>query len=420
MKEGDLVKFKPGVLEAPQTSYIKEVAPKLEYGAAYKVYDDRSHGACPLYIRNPKGSNRVYIAEHLVDVVNPEEAQEDSQRTVEVYSQVILNEPTIGFTLGDTLSVHSINISGSYMLNTYDGVRPVAASKVTPVLSSGTKYVLCRCPSFVSPVVKLPETNYNSEGNKKMATPIEPDVLTPENKRIIKKQKAVAAEFLNKLSVINPVAILAGGSLRNWHFNRPANDLDFFVEVPNQSTSTRLTNSLRTLGVTDIFNMATHSAPGVLRDKVGTEHQYGERMSDIHTVLEGKYQGETVQVIFTRVSTFGYIEDHFDTSINMIWASSYEYEGDYQLSVGYTQEWYATARTGVIFVFDNQNAYTNNHLEKIAGYFPEAPMAHHRYMDEIVDDPSLAEHECQSWEDILDELMEEQNERERTLDGDFF
>lgn len=264
-----------------------------------------------------------------------------------------------------------------------------------------------------------PVPSYNSEGIKQVPALIKPDVLTSENKGIIKKQKAVAAEFLNKLNVINPAAILAGGSLRNWHFNRPANDLDFFVEVPNGSTGTSLKRALGILGVTDIFNMATHSAPGVQRDHKASQHQYDERMSDIHTVLEGKYQGETVQVIFTKVQTYCYIETHFDTSINMIWATAYENEGDYHLSVGYTQEWYATATTGVIFVYDNQCAYTNSHLEKVADYFPEAPLAHHRHLEDIVKDPSIASDVCQSWEDLLQEMIDEQNEGARTID-DFF
>lgn len=350
----------------------------------------------------------------------PEETQEVSQRTVEVYQYVLLQEPQGEWKVGDLAEVESVNINGSYMLKDYS--KPVGAivrpDQCVPAAAAGTKRVPCRSTSFKSPVVQCPD--YNSEGVKQVPALIKPDVMTSENKGIIKKQKAIGAELLKKLRVIHPAAILAGGAPRNWFFNRPANDLDFFVRVPEGNVScTHLMDSLGILGVTDMFNMATHKAPGVQRETSGTssDHTYDERMSDIHTVIEGRYEGQTVQVIFTKVETFGYIEEHFDTSINMIWCDLNHY--DSQLIIRKTREWDATESTGVIFVFDNQNAYHNNHLEKVAGYFPDAPMAHYRHIGAIRKDPSLASKFCQPWDVILQELMNDQNENEREFEQFF-
>lgn len=260
--------------------------------------------------------------------------------------------------------------------------------------------------------------DYTSEGVKQVPALIKPDVMTSENKGIIKKQKAIGAELLKKLRVISCSAILAGGAPRNWYYNRPANDLDFFVEAPKATGVIQLMESLKVLGVTDMFNMATHKAPGVQKENQGapTDHTYDERMSDIHAVIEGQYEGQTVQVIFTKVPTYGYIEEHFDTSINMVWCDL-DYHGE--LSIRETAPWRATLETGVIFVYDNQNAYHNNHLEKVAGYFPDAPMAHYRHIGAIRKDPSLASKLCQPWDVILQELMDDQNEDTREFEQFF-
>lgn len=414
MKAGDLVRFKPGVLEERN---IKEYGENLKYNETYELFNDGTD--CPWFVINPGIGNHVFFSPDVVEVVEPfKPIKIEPNNAVEVYSQILLQkEVRGGLKVGDTLEVASVNLSGSYMIRTRTGGYSIVPPyKCSVVKTSKVIKVPCRCPYFVSPVTNNPD--YNSEGIKQVPALIKPEVMTPMNKRIIKKQKVVAAEFLNKLRVINPAAIIAGGAPRNWEFNRPANDLDFFVQVPQGNvTSRNLEKSLETLGVTEVFNMATHSAPGVVRDAKAKGHQYDERMSDIHTVLEGKYQGEKIQVIFTKVETYGYIEDHFDTSINMIWCDLgyYGKEEEPKLVTRKTPEYQSTERTGIIFVYDNQNMYTNSHLERVASYFPSAPMAHNKFRKELTDNPSRATELCQPWEDILQEMMDEQS----TFDAHF-
>jgi hypothetical protein len=44
----------------------------------------------------------------------------------------------------------------------------------------------------------------------------------------IRKQKELTDKILAKLKIVDPYCILAGGAPRDWYFNEPANDLDFY------------------------------------------------------------------------------------------------------------------------------------------------------------------------------------------------
>lgn len=246
-------------------------------------------------------------------------------------------------------------------------------------------------------------TSKGPVGDRGVPTPLAPLTLTEENRKIIKKQKALAAELLERLGFYGNV-IVAGGAPRNWWFNQPANDLDFFIQVPQSTTSQRhLLKILEREGITGAYNMATHNPDGTLKNSRAKQTSYDERMSDIHSVFEGMYCGQQVQVIFTRVSTYGYIESHFDTSINMIFSvltanDTVTVEPCYEFTQG--------AEVGAIFVHDNQCAYSNKHLEKIAKYFPEVPMVWYEEISECVKNPSYVLEVAKSWEDHLQDQLD--------------
>lgn len=60
------------------------------------------------------------------------------------------------------------------------------------------------------------------------------EMLTPLDgtEALITKQKAVADKILDKLFSIDPFAIVAGGAPRDWHFGKPAADIDVFFYSP--------------------------------------------------------------------------------------------------------------------------------------------------------------------------------------------
>ncbi len=44
----------------------------------------------------------------------------------------------------------------------------------------------------------------------------------------IEKQLDIADKIYDKLKIVDPYCILAGGAPRDWYFNNPARDLDFY------------------------------------------------------------------------------------------------------------------------------------------------------------------------------------------------
>lgn len=54
-----------------------------------------------------------------------------------------------------------------------------------------------------------------------------------ESSKVISEQRDIAVKVLEKLSLVDPNAVLAGGAVRDWRFNLPATDLDFYLRTPN-------------------------------------------------------------------------------------------------------------------------------------------------------------------------------------------
>lgn len=358
----------------------------------------------------------VCLKHHAEKVSEP--TQEVSVREVRIPTYIVLEQPIDGLTVGMHYEVLSINISGSYMVtngNDYSNTI-VAPAKCHRWINGQYKTVPCRCPTFeATPMPAVPPVAHiefddsipwEPEEPKKRAPKLVPDTLTSENKKIIKKQKALAAELLERLGFYGN-AIIAGGAPRNWWFNRPANDLDIFIPAPQDFTGKNLRAIMEREGITDVFNMATHNPDGTLKASKAKEHTYDERMSDIHSVFEGKYCGQQVQVIWINVSTYGYIESHFDTSINMIF-STLTANGD--VAICPTREFNQGVETGAIYVHDKQAAYTNAHLEKVANYFPKVPLVWYEELKECVKNPSLVLEVAKSWEDHIQDQLDAQRD----------
>ena len=48
----------------------------------------------------------------------------------------------------------------------------------------------------------------------------------------VEDQKQLAQSVYNKLTIIDPRCLLAGGTPRDWYFDKPAKDLDFYIQTP--------------------------------------------------------------------------------------------------------------------------------------------------------------------------------------------
>lgn len=109
------------------------------------------------------------------------------------------------------------------------------------------------------------------------------------------KQLNVANEVLDTLSARFDDCVLAGGAPRDWSIGEKAKDLDFFVHggMSVEEASELLGVEMKMLG----------------------EEKY------VHSpfyVMEGVWEGETIQVIFTKTPTSEYIK-HFPANCSKIW-----------------------------------------------------------------------------------------------------
>lgn len=67
----------------------------------------------------------------------------------------------------------------------------------------------------------------------------------------IELQKQTAQVVFNTLCTIDNDCILAGGAPRDWYFNKPATDLDFFIYLPDLVSDTIIINLISYLFVID-------------------------------------------------------------------------------------------------------------------------------------------------------------------------
>lgn len=170
----------------------------------------------------------------------------------------------------------------------------------------------------------------------------------------IEEQKKIASEILDKLFIIDPYAIVAGGAPRDWYFGKEANDIDVFLYINNKYTTDirdklieRLGFSLQKVGDTaELKALGYHTNPNIL---------------SVYNVLG---YGTPVQLILMNAPTWDCVIDQFPLSICKAWYKS-EKKGvvihkDFQDSVKY----------GVLFKTNELYANADKYLMKIRSRFP--------------------------------------------------
>ena len=171
-----------------------------------------------------------------------------------------------------------------------------------------------------------------------------------KNQTTIEHQQNVAREILHKLECADPHAILAGGAPRNWYFGKPANDLDFYVYLPETTCS---------------FEELRWKRLGLNVTHVEYEHKRHNKyknMPDLFRMYEGVLQGVPFQVMVMNKSTFDSVLPYFGTSICKVW-----WKGD---DIRTTVEFLMSVYQCKIYM---QEGYlvTDYHIEKMSKYFPE-------------------------------------------------
>jgi hypothetical protein len=141
---------------------------------------------------------------------------------------------------------------------------------------------------------KQPETTY---------TPLSSD----GTQALIAKQKAVADKILDKLFPIDPFAICAGGAPRDWHFGKPATDIDIFFHT-SVDQLTIVEEMLKHVGIKLDGVRHAESLP-----------EWYKLNPALKCVYECTVDGVSVQLMFMNAKTQDAVVPQFPFSICKAW-----------------------------------------------------------------------------------------------------
>lgn len=185
-----------------------------------------------------------------------------------------------------------------------------------------------------------------------------------------KKQMTVADNILNRLELMDPHAIVAGGAPRDWALGRRANDIDVFVHCSEDRMGQGEFQTLiaKTLAVS-LFNVRT----------LGSDDMQYKMNPHLLDVFETEFNGEHIQIMRMNTKTFHSVVPEFPLSICKAWyrPGSLVTEKDFNLSVKHQMIW------------KTKEPYANGHryIQKVRAMFPG-----YKYHD--------------SWESMARELLE--------------
>jgi hypothetical protein len=167
-------------------------------------------------------------------------------------------------------------------------------------------------------------------------------------KDVIEKQKLIADAVLNKLEIIDPYCILAGGAPRNWEFGRPARDLDIYLHIPEHMKEFNIKR----------FSKLTIDVVEMSRSERTINYN---TMLSVVNVYKGIYQGIELNLVVTKKPTFECVINEFALSINKIW-----YKNNL---TNYNISFIISVISKKLFK-NNKYSIKEAHIEKIMGYFP--------------------------------------------------
>ena len=135
----------------------------------------------------------------------------------------------------------------------------------------------------------------------------------------IEQQKATARSVYEKLKVIDPYCVLAGGAPRDWYFGNECNDLDFYY-VSTATTVSACRNQLQKV-FKDVEIKTLSEIHGSSSSGVREMSNLYQKMPSLIRVWQCKIAGMEVQ--FIQLATLGSqfkVIEYMDVSICKIWA----------------------------------------------------------------------------------------------------
>ena len=178
-----------------------------------------------------------------------------------------------------------------------------------------------------------------------------PNTLPFSINDVIDNQRVVAITLLNKLTIVDPEAMLAGGALRDWRHGKTATDLDFYLKAPNHKDKNQVEKLLQKLGCISIYKM-----------EKGSEDVY-EGIPQISSVWQATFNDEAINFIFLSNDSCGNIIYKFSNSLCECFM---RVDGVTQ----YSSDFEKTVATKVVKLRDR---YTDSHphVKKVMNKYPE-------------------------------------------------
>lgn len=207
---------------------------------------------------------------------------------------------------------------------------------------------------------------------------------------LIEHQKEVALKLLHKLEGADPYAILAGGAPRDWYFNKPCNDLDFYVHL-----------QYATIAFEELRMKRLGLEVTRLEFKGSLPEEY-KCMEDLTRIYEGVYEGVNFQVMVMKTSTFKSVIPKFGASVCKAWWKGGEVCYDLDFIFSHVEK--------VIFKKDDYTA-KEKHITKMQERYPDYKLipysSYNAYLDNFCNRYNIYNSE---WH-ILTKLKEISNER---------
>jgi hypothetical protein len=172
------------------------------------------------------------------------------------------------------------------------------------------------------------------------------------SQELIAKQKAIADDVLEKLFLIDPYCIVAGGAPRDWWHGKPANDIDAFVHVRNGTTLGIINLMLEKAG----FTITSYKEEGSIPEMY-------KKNPDLRCVINiGNYE-TPVQIMIMREPIWDSVINKFPLSICKAWYKHGKVDVDKDFLIG--EKWGLIFKTSTLY--NSGDAY----LQKVTKYYPD-------------------------------------------------
>ena len=166
----------------------------------------------------------------------------------------------------------------------------------------------------------------------------------------IEEQQEVAKYVLQKLEIIDPCCILAGGAPRDWDLGTPANDLDFYLYLGHNSVSWTMEHQIKAIGFPDARQIGRDSE----------DSNIYESNPNIVRVYETHVKGVKVQFIILSRPTYGIVET-FPFNMCQAW-----WKGD---KIHTSKAFQIGKKLGILYKCGETYAEQDRYVEKIKARF---------------------------------------------------